>query len=116
FVGGAQTIQHPGTERRSNGLDVAVVHLDERGLMVGHVALDRANDATMVDDSRDVRQRFAYFQSALSISLEGKWRRHEALAGGRFNQFAFGMLAFEFLESGLWIERVALRGATIQEK
>src|SRR5207249_7632220 len=60
----AQTIKQPRTHRRTDRLDVARVHLQQRRLVVRHVGLHRANDAALVNQAPEVGQRLAHFNAA----------------------------------------------------
>ena len=112
----AQTIKQPGAHRRTNGLDVARVHLQQRRLVVRHVGLHRANDAAIVNYPPEVRQRLAHFNAAPAAGMEFVRRRHKARAFALLVEFAGGLLAFVFVQRGLGIERVNLRRSAVQKE
>src|SRR5438093_4999538 len=82
LVFGAETVQKPGTHRWADGLDIAGVHLNERGLMVRHVGSHRADHTAVVDHLADMRKSYADLDAALAALLEGELRRHETAALG----------------------------------
>src|SRR4029453_11503281 len=92
------------------------MHLEQRRLMVRHVGVHRTNDATVVDDPREIRQRFADVDATFTALVERKVGRHEARALGLFVKVTRRLLPRVLGQLRLWIERVEMRGATFHEQ
>jgi hypothetical protein len=72
LVFGTESVEEPGTHGGADWLDVAGVHLDERGLVIRHIGVHGANDAAIVDDAGEIRERLADFDAALAVTLEAQ--------------------------------------------
>ncbi len=116
LVLGAEPVEEPRTEGRTDRLEIAGVHGQKRGLMVRHVGVHRADDAAIVDDLGEIRESFVDFDTALAAFAEGERRGHEAGAFGLFVEFAVGLLALVLGERGLGIEGVDMRRAAVEEE
>ena len=71
----AQAVSDPRAETGPNLPGLAAVHKHERGLVVGHVGMHRANDGNVVDVPGNVGEYLADFDAALAMFLEAKRRR-----------------------------------------
>src|SRR5205823_9920967 len=99
FVLRAEAVKHPRTHGWTDRLDVAGVHLEECWLMVRHVRPHRADDATIVDDLCDIRERLVDIDAALAAFAEAEWRRHEPAVFLFPVKLPLRFLAFMFLQS-----------------
>ena len=84
--------------------------------MVRHVRPHRADDATIVDDLCDIRERLVDIDPALAAFAEAERRGHEPAVFLRSVKFPLRFLPFMFLQSRFGIEGIDVRRAAIHEQ
>ena len=84
LVLGAQAEGQPRAEAGPDRLHVARVHHEQRGLVVGIVGVQRADDAQVVDAAGEVREQLGDLDAALAVGPRLERRRHEPAALGRW--------------------------------
>ena len=67
LVFGAEAVEQPRAERRPDGLEISRVHREQRRLVVRHIGVHRADDAAVINHAREIRQRLAHLDAALSV-------------------------------------------------
>ena len=92
------------------------MHLQQGRFVVGDVRVHRANDAALIDDLANVRQRFADLDPALPVWPELERRRHEAGRVWLLVNLAGRLGVFVFLQRRLGVERVDMRRAAVHEQ
>ena len=102
----AESVDGPGADGGARGLEVAGLHHEQGGLVIGDVCVHRADDAAVVDDAAHVGEAFTDIDATLAYLFESERRGHEAAAGTLLEQLAIGMLASMTGEGGLGIEGV----------
>ncbi len=117
-VGGAETVERPGSEARAAGVLVAGLEEGHRRRVVDQVGVQRLHDAQLVGDARGVRQELREPGAGLAVAREGELGGAELLRLARGHRghalaHAHGVgdqLAAARDQTGLEVEEVDLRG------
>jgi hypothetical protein len=113
----AEAVGDPGAHARAHQPRVAAVQQEQRGLVVGHVGVHRADHADVVDRLRRVLEEFAHLDPALAVlgELEHRRKRVARLALGLEILGGQG-LPGEAVQGRLGIEGVDMGGAAVEEE
>jgi hypothetical protein len=68
----SKPIEEPGTQRGTNRLLMTGVHLQQGWLMVWNIGMQRADDTTVVNQSRQLGQALAHLNAALPVAVEAQ--------------------------------------------
>ena len=110
---GAETIRQPRPPARTDRLDVAGIHQEQRPLVGRRLVVHRPDNADVVDALRDFGKKFADFDPASSGLPEHKRGLHQfALLGRSLRR----VLAVELLQFRLRIEGIDVRRPAVHEQ
>ncbi len=117
----AQPVADPGTDARPGKVERAGVHAQGGVVMVGVVAVHRADDADVVHAAGDVGKQLADLGAALAVRLEAPLRflEEQLLVAGpvaRFRMIQGHLLAVVGMQAGFGVEGIDVRHAAAQEE
>lgn len=125
FVGGAEAVGKPRADRRAAGKHVAGGELEDGGLVIDRIGVERLDQTDVVHEFGSVRQEIGDPRAGFSVLAEfGKARRDRetGLAGGHAGErlataHRLGQVAVEETgQGGLVVPRLELGGAPAMKR
>ncbi len=112
----AQAVGDPRSHAGANQPRLAAVHQQQRGFVVGHVGMHRADDADVVDVFGRASKQFAHLDAALPMLLKlvGRGERGARLSLG--GQIEGQLLSVPLGQFWLGVERVDVRRPSVHEQ
>ena len=118
LVLGSQAIRHPGTHARPNELIAPGVELEQRAAVGWVRAMDRPQNAEVVDMLGDIGKQLAHRQPALAVSpeLPGRLQQVPRFREGNARKLEWRCLPVVTCELRLGIEGVDMRWSAFHEQ
>jgi hypothetical protein len=117
FVFAAEAIGDPSAHGRPCEPAIAAIHEHQRGFVVRHVGVHRADDAEVVGVFGGMAEKFADFEAGLAVAVKGEGRSQSGAGGAfGFESFEWDRFAVLQLEGWFGVEGVHLGWATVHEE